>query len=64
MLSPTPPQAGSQPAITFREFVSGHAEADGLSVDSLRTIPYRLAFTIGRAMEPARRSAPTTVIRR
>jgi nucleoside-diphosphate-sugar epimerase len=36
---------------TFREFISMIASLQGLSVDKLRSTPYRLAFTIGRAME-------------
>jgi nucleoside-diphosphate-sugar epimerase len=37
--------------VTFREFVAGHAEAEGLSIDGLRSFPYRVAFTFGRLME-------------
>lgn len=37
--------------VTFREFVAGHAEAEGLSIDGLRSFPYRVAFTLGRLME-------------
>lgn len=37
--------------ITFRDFVSGLAGVEGLSVDGLRSVPYRVAFTLGRAME-------------
>jgi hypothetical protein len=37
--------------VTFREFVAGHAEAESLSIDGLRSFPYRVAFTVGRLME-------------
>lgn len=37
--------------VTFREFVAGHAELAGLSIDGLRSIPYRVAFTLGRLLE-------------
>jgi nucleoside-diphosphate-sugar epimerase len=37
--------------ITFREFVAGLAEVEGLSIDNLRSVPYRVAFTLARAME-------------
>lgn len=37
--------------VTFREFVAGHAEAEGMSIDSLRSVPYRVGFTLGRLME-------------
>lgn len=37
--------------VTFREFVAGHAELAGLSIDDLRSVPYRVAFTFGRLME-------------
>jgi hypothetical protein len=36
---------------TFREFVAGLAEVDGLSIGDLRSVPYRVAFTHGRLME-------------
>jgi nucleoside-diphosphate-sugar epimerase len=36
---------------TFREFIAMIAALQGLSVDRLRSMPYRLAFTIGRLME-------------
>lgn len=36
---------------SFRRFVATIAERQGLSVDRLRSIPYRLAFTLGRVME-------------
>jgi nucleoside-diphosphate-sugar epimerase len=37
--------------ITFRDFVAQHAHASGLSIDGLRSVPYRVAFTLGRIME-------------
>ena len=37
--------------VTFREFVAGLAEVEGLSIDGLRSVPYRVAFTLGRLME-------------
>lgn len=37
--------------ITFRKFVAGLAEVDGLSIDNLRSVPYRVAFTLARVME-------------
>jgi nucleoside-diphosphate-sugar epimerase len=37
--------------VTFREFVAGHAGLAGLSIDGLRSVPYRVAFTLGRLME-------------
>ncbi|MFW0795050.1 NAD-dependent epimerase/dehydratase family protein [Gordonia sp. CPCC 205515] len=37
--------------ITFREFVADHATAVGLSIDGVRSVPYRLAFGAGRIME-------------
>ena len=37
--------------LTFREFVSMIAGVQGLSVEKLRSIPYGLAFTLGRMME-------------
>lgn len=36
---------------TFREFISLIAQAQGLSIDGVRSIPYWLAFIIGRFME-------------
>jgi nucleoside-diphosphate-sugar epimerase len=36
---------------TFRELIKMVAASQGLSIDKLRSMPYRLAFTIGRAME-------------
>jgi nucleoside-diphosphate-sugar epimerase len=36
---------------TFREFVAMIATAHGASVEGVRSLPYRLAFLIGRAME-------------
>lgn len=36
---------------TFREFVAGLAKLRGLSIDKLRSVPYRLAFLMGRLME-------------
>lgn len=36
---------------TFREFVAGLAKLQGLSIDKLRSVPYRLAFLMGRLME-------------
>jgi hypothetical protein len=37
--------------IIFRDFVAGLAQVQGLSIDRLRSVPYRLAFTLGRLME-------------
>ena len=39
--------------ITFRDFVAGLAEVDGLSIDGLHSIPYRIAFTLGHLVEAA-----------
>jgi nucleoside-diphosphate-sugar epimerase len=36
---------------TFREFIGMIASLQNLSIDKLRSMPYRLAFTIGRLME-------------
>ena len=36
---------------SFRQFVGMIANSQGLSVDGLRSMPYRLAFTVGRVME-------------
>ena len=36
---------------TFREFIRMIASLQNLSIDKLRSMPYRLAFTIGRLME-------------
>lgn len=36
---------------TFHEFVGMLASLQNLSIDKLRSMPYRLAFTLGRAME-------------
>lgn len=38
---------------TFREFVGRIAGAHGVSIDRLRSMPYRLAFFMGRMMETA-----------
>lgn len=52
--------------VTFREFVAGLAEVEGLSIDGLRSVPYRLAFTLGRlvalfaAMRPDKGDPPLT----
>ena len=37
--------------VTFREFVAGLAEVDGLSIDGLRSVPFRVAFALGRLLE-------------
>ncbi len=37
--------------ITFRDFVAAHAQVGGLSTDGVRSIPYRVAFTLGHVME-------------
>lgn len=37
--------------VSFREFVAGLAQVEGLSIDGLRSVPYRVAFTLGRLME-------------
>ncbi|MGH8127693.1 MAG: NAD-dependent epimerase/dehydratase family protein [Gammaproteobacteria bacterium] len=36
---------------TFRDFIAKLAQLQGLSIDKVRSIPYRLAFTLGRLME-------------
>lgn len=36
---------------TFRDFVAGLAKLQGLSIDSVGSIPYGFAFTLGRLME-------------
>lgn len=36
---------------TFRDFIAKLAELQGLSIEKVRSIPYRLAFTLGRLME-------------
>ena len=36
---------------TFRDFVAGIASVQGLSIDSVGSVPYRFAFTLGRLME-------------
>ncbi len=36
---------------TFRAFVAAIADVNGLSIDRLWSVPYRLAFTLGRIME-------------
>jgi nucleoside-diphosphate-sugar epimerase len=36
---------------TFREFIGMIASLQNLSIDKLRSMPYRLAFTMGRVME-------------
>jgi nucleoside-diphosphate-sugar epimerase len=38
---------------TFREFIATIASSQGLSIDRLRSMPYRLAFALGRLMEVA-----------
>jgi nucleoside-diphosphate-sugar epimerase len=40
-----------QAVTTFREFIGLIANTQGLSIDGLRSMPYWLAFTIGRFME-------------
>lgn len=40
-----------QEPTTFREFVSDIAATQGLSVDKLRSFPYRVAFFVGRTLE-------------
>lgn len=37
--------------VTFREFVAGQAQAQGLSIDKIRSVPYRVAFVAGRLLE-------------
>ena len=51
-------------SVTFRDFVAGLAEVDGLSIDGLRSVPYRIAFTLGLSWKPPRRCALTRVTRR
>jgi len=36
---------------TFREFIPGIAKLGGYLIDGLRSVPYRVAFTLGRLME-------------
>ena len=36
---------------TFREFIAMIARLQGLSIEKVRSMPYGLAFTIGRVME-------------
>jgi nucleoside-diphosphate-sugar epimerase len=36
---------------TFREFIASLASLQGLSIDKLRSMPYWLAFTVGRMLE-------------
>lgn len=36
---------------TFRSFIDGLARLQGLSIDKLRSVPYRMAFFMGRMME-------------
>lgn len=36
---------------TFRDFIARLAALQGLSIEKVRSIPYRLAFTLGRLME-------------
>jgi nucleoside-diphosphate-sugar epimerase len=38
-------------ATTFRAFIAMLAKQQGLSIDGIRSVPYRLAFTLGRLME-------------
>lgn len=38
-------------ATTFRDFIAQLAALQGLSIEKVRSIPYRLAFTLGRLME-------------
>jgi hypothetical protein len=37
--------------VTFRDFIAKLAELQGLSIEKVRSIPYRLAFTLGSLME-------------
>lgn len=37
--------------MTFRAFITMLADIQGLSIDGIRSVPYRLAFTLGRLME-------------
>ncbi|MCV7228055.1 hypothetical protein [Mycolicibacterium komossense] len=39
--------------ITFRQFIAALADIQGLSIDSLRSVPYQVAFALGRFMEIA-----------
>jgi nucleoside-diphosphate-sugar epimerase len=43
--------ANDTETVTFREFVEGLAKLQGLSTDKLRSMPYGLAFFLGRIME-------------
>lgn len=36
---------------SFRDFIAKLAQLQGLSIEKVRSIPYRLAFTLGRLME-------------
>jgi nucleoside-diphosphate-sugar epimerase len=40
-----------QETTTFRAFIAMLAELQGLSIDDVRSVSYRLAFTLGRLME-------------
>jgi nucleoside-diphosphate-sugar epimerase len=37
--------------ISFRDFIGGLADLQGLSIEKIRSMPYGLAFAIGRIME-------------
>lgn len=39
--------------ITFRQFIAALADIQGLSIDSLRSVPYQVAFALGWFMEIA-----------
>jgi hypothetical protein len=43
--------------------VAGLAEMEGLSIDRVRSVPFRVAFALGGLLEAARNSAPTRAIR-
>jgi nucleoside-diphosphate-sugar epimerase len=40
-----------QERISFRDFIGGLADLQGLSIEKIRSMPYGLAFAIGRIME-------------
>jgi nucleoside-diphosphate-sugar epimerase len=43
--------ANDRETATFRDFIAMLARRQGLSIDKVRSMPYRLAFTLGRLME-------------
>lgn len=37
--------------VTFRDFIAGMAHTHGVSIDRVRSVPYALAFNVGRVLE-------------